>query len=66
MDAKLIMKSQNFEFLRDTWPELASLAGFAENYTQDDPQSALTKLRNFAEACVGRLYIVSSVCQNLQ
>ena len=30
MDRSDIMQSQNFEFLRDTWPELASLAGFAE------------------------------------
>ena len=51
-----IMQSQNFEFLRDTWPELASLAGFAERYVQADPQSAHTKLRNFAERCVDIVY----------
>ncbi|MGZ8160813.1 MAG: DEAD/DEAH box helicase family protein [Methylobacter sp.] len=50
------MQSQNFEFLRGTWPELASLAGFAEHYAQIDPQSALTKLRNFAERSVGIVY----------
>lgn len=55
MDAKLIMKSQNFEFVRDTWSELASLAGFAENHTQDEPQSALTKPRDFAELRVQKL-----------
>ena len=56
MDRIDIMQSQNFEFLRDTWPELASLAGFAERYVQADPQSAHTKLRNFAERCVDIVY----------
>ncbi|MDO9142337.1 MAG: DEAD/DEAH box helicase family protein [Methylobacter sp.] len=50
------MQSQNFEFLRNAWPELASLAGFAERYTHADPQSAQTKLRNFAERCVDIVY----------
>ncbi|MCG7995581.1 MAG: DEAD/DEAH box helicase family protein [Candidatus Thiodiazotropha taylori] len=56
MEAKKIMQSQNFEFLRSTWPELASLAGFAEQYAHSDPQSALTKLRNFAERSVDIVY----------
>ena len=56
MDAKNIMQSQNFEFLRGTWPELASLAGFAEQYAHTDPQSALTKLRNFGERTVDIVY----------
>lgn len=56
MDRTDIMQSQNFEFLRNTWPELASLAGFAEHYAQADPQSAQTKLRNFAERCVDIVY----------
>lgn len=51
-----LMQSQNFEFLRDTWPELAGLAGFAEHYSNIDPQSALTKLRNFAERSVSIVY----------
>jgi len=50
------MQSQNFEYLRGIWPELASLAGFAEHYAQVDPQSALTKLRNFAERSVTIVY----------
>lgn len=50
------MRSQNFEFLRSTWPELASLAGFAEHYAYLDPQSALTKLRNFAECSATIVY----------
>jgi type I restriction enzyme R subunit len=50
------MQSQNFEFLRSTWPELSDLAGFAEHYAHIDPQSALTKLRNFAERSVTIVY----------
>jgi type I restriction enzyme R subunit len=57
MDRIDIMQSQNFEFLREAWPELASLAGFAEHYAQLDPQSALTKLRNFAERSVAIVYM---------
>ena len=34
----IIMKSVNFEFLRDKWPELASLGGFAEQYAWQDPE----------------------------
>lgn len=56
MDTKNIMQSRNFEFLRCAWPELASLAGFAEQYSHTDPQSALTKLRNFAERTVDIVY----------
>lgn len=56
MDRIDIMQSKNFEFLRTRWPELASLAGFAEQYAQADPQSALTKLRNFAERSVTIVY----------
>jgi type I restriction enzyme R subunit len=43
------MKSQNFEFLRHRWPELASLGGFAESYAYADATSSLVKLRSFAE-----------------
>ena len=48
------MKSVNFEFLRDKWPELASLGGFAEQYIWPDPESALVKLRSFVEAMIHR------------
>jgi type I restriction enzyme R subunit len=50
------MQSQNFEQLRPYWPELAELAGHAEKYIFDDPQSALVKLRCFAEILVGVIY----------
>lgn len=50
------MQSTNFEFLRQQWPELASLGGFAEHYAHGDPQSAVTKLRNFAERTVNIVY----------
>ena len=50
------MQSQNFEFLRPDWPDLANLAGHAEVYVYDDPQSALIKLRCYAEKLVGIVY----------
>jgi type I restriction enzyme, R subunit len=53
---RIIMKSTNFEFLREKWPELASLGGFAEQYAWPDPPSALVKLRTYVESMVHRLY----------
>ena len=53
---RLSMKSINFEFLRDGWGDLAALGGFAESYAHNDPQSALVKLRMFAERMVGGFY----------
>ena len=50
------MKSLNFEYLRSDWDELASLAGFAEQYAYADPASALVKLRSFAEQVVEIIY----------
>ncbi|MDO9241686.1 MAG: DEAD/DEAH box helicase family protein, partial [Methylicorpusculum sp.] len=50
------MQSQNFEFLKTSWLELSALAVFAEHYVLDDSQSALTKLRNFAERTVDVVY----------
>lgn len=50
------MKSQNFELLRNRWPELASLGGFAEAYAHTDPTSALVKLRGFAESLTKNIY----------
>jgi type I restriction enzyme R subunit len=52
----LPMKSLNFEFLQDGWSDLAALGGFAETYVHTDPQSALVKLRTFAERMVGGIY----------
>ena len=51
-----LMKSQNFEFLRHAFPELADLGGFAERYVFADPASALLKLRLFAESMVSAIY----------
>jgi len=56
MEAIKFMQSQNFEHLRAHWPELANLGGHAEQYVFDDPQSALIKLRCFAEKLVGIVY----------
>ena len=50
------MKSLNFEILRDGWPELAGLGGFAESYAHADPASALVKLRLFGENLTEDIY----------
>jgi type I restriction enzyme R subunit len=50
------MRSQNFEFLRPSWEELATLGAFAEQYTLPDPPSATVKLRTFAEQLVQYIY----------
>ncbi|MBI4026281.1 MAG: DEAD/DEAH box helicase family protein [Verrucomicrobia bacterium] len=50
------MKSENFEFLRPSFPELADLGGFAERYAFSDPSTALVKLRMFAETMVSIIY----------
>src|SRR5262245_5869803 len=50
------MQSVNFEFLRPYKPELASIGGLAEAYAYPDPESALVKLRNFAEILVSSIY----------
>jgi len=50
------MKSENFEMLRNKWPELASLGGFAEAYAHTDPVSALVKLRVFGENLTKDIY----------
>ena len=50
------MKSVNFEILRERWPELAALGGFAESYAHADPASALVKLRVFAENLTKDIY----------
>ena len=51
------LKSLNFEPLRAVYPELANMGGYAEHYAHSDPESALVKLRNFAERLVDRIYI---------
>jgi len=52
----IIMKSINFEFLREKWPELAILGGFAEQYAWPDPSGALVKLRTYIESLIQRFY----------
>lgn len=51
------IKSLNFEPLRAVYPELANMGGYAEHYAHTDPESAMVKLRNFAERLVDRLYL---------
>jgi type I restriction enzyme R subunit len=62
----VIMESSNFEFLREKWPELASLAGFAEAYAWPDPASALVKLRAYAEAMIHRFYEQKGIAEPFQ
>ena len=50
------MKSKNFEFLKPKWSELAALGGFAEAYMCADPESAVVKLRLFAENLIKDIY----------
>lgn len=50
------MTSHNFEFLRSHWVDLANLGGHAEQYAFSDPQSALVKLRCYAEMLTGEVY----------
>jgi len=50
------MKSLNFEILRDRWPELSVLGGFAESYLHCDPVSSLMKMRLFAEVLTKNIY----------
>jgi type I restriction enzyme R subunit len=50
------LRSLNFEPLRPVYPELANMGGHAEHYAHSDPESALVKLRNFAERLVDRVY----------
>ncbi len=51
-----LMQSRNFEHLRRRWPELASLCAFAEHYAHTDPESAVVKLRAYAERCVSIVF----------
>lgn len=46
----------NFAFLEIHWPDLASLAKFAESYAHTDPASSQVKVRIFAERVVDILY----------
>jgi type I restriction enzyme R subunit len=50
------MESINFEIIRNSAPELADLAGFAERYVHPDPSGCLVKLRLFTERMVQRIY----------
>ncbi len=52
----IIVKSQNFEFLRSKHSALAELGGFAEAYVYSDTLSALVKLRTFTEQVVDLIY----------
>jgi len=51
------MQSKNFEYLRSAWEDLATLGAFAEQYAVVDPQSAVSKLRTFAEQIANFIYL---------
>ena len=55
------MDSKNFEILRERWPELATLGGFAEHYVHNDPSSSLIKLRTFTEQLVEGIYQIHNL-----
>ena len=50
------MTTSNFHFLQKCQPQLAELGKHAELYAYTDPQSAVMKLRCFAELYVGFVY----------
>lgn len=47
----------NFEFLHEKYPKLAKLADLAENYYENDPASAIAKLRTLCEFIVKDIFI---------
>lgn len=53
---ELLVKSHNFEFLRDRASTLVDIAALAEKYWHTDPESCSVKLRAFAEHVVEGLY----------
>jgi ATP-dependent exoDNAse (exonuclease V) alpha subunit len=50
------MQSTNFQCLQDRWPKLYEYVNSAEQYVHTEPQTAILKLRCFAEQLVGILY----------
>jgi len=50
------MESSNFRPLQSRWPDLYEHARFAESYSYSDPQTAIIKLRCFAEVLVGTIF----------
>lgn len=51
-----IMALSNFRLLQPHWPSLYEHARFAESYAYSDPQTAVIKLRCFAEVLVGIIF----------
>lgn len=50
------MINKNFDRLKRDWPDLYRYCSLAEQYIQDDPQSAFVKLRTFSEKLVDIIY----------
>jgi len=52
----MMLKSLNFEMLRENWGQLSDFGAYAEKYLYSDPQSSVVKLRCFIESLVLTLY----------
>ena len=50
------MELSNFRCLQSRWPSLYEHARYAESYAYSDPQTAVIKLRCFAEVLVGIIF----------
>lgn len=56
--------TSNFDFIKACQPKLARMGQLAEEYCYSDPESAVHKLRNFAELYVGFIYKEFSIPLN--
>jgi hypothetical protein len=56
------MKSANFEILRDGWPELAELGGFAEAYAHPDPDARCESVSNSEESISLNRVLMACIC----
>lgn len=65
-DKNMSMKSINFEFLRQDWPQLANIAAFAEQYAHTDAVSSLTKLRILGEQIAEAVYELAGLQRPIQ
>lgn len=57
---EILVKSHNFEFLRERASTLVDIVALAEKYWYSDPESSAVKLRAFAEGVVEGLYAIQN------
>lgn len=55
------MNYSNFKFLKKEWPIIFQLANFAEEYLYFDANSAIIKLRIFAEEITDRIFVYENL-----